>query len=276
MSNMKIIIDNAANRAHVTASPVAPGMAIAAALNDTKSNVCRATGTELEIVMTWDQPEKIGGVHLPWCNGSPSTEMQVLGYADQDGTSQNLDTGARLACPARERTLHWPWTPISAASAYAYGGGAHAGTWFDNVTVRRLVIRIKDPGSRQGYFEVSRIYVGEAFTPDKNPSYDPGLTPTTTSTQFRTDASDLRVVRGTKGKQLEVEMGSMTERDRAYFWDMLVTNGLDVPAIVDLYPGDASVERARDHRLYGVLVQLSTMRRPSFSKHMTTLSWESM
>jgi hypothetical protein len=274
--NLKMLINNAADRASLSASPVAPGMSAAAMLNDTKSHVCRATGTEIEIVLTWDQTERIGGVHHPWCNGSPLTTIQVLGYADEAGATQLLDTGERLACPARERVLRAPWTPVSAASAYAYGGGAHAFTWFDNVDVKRLVIRLKDPGNRQGYLEVSRVYVGEQFSPDKNMSYGLGLTPTSTSTPFRTDAGDRRVVRGTKGSKLEIELGHMTERDRSYFWDMLVANGLDEPAIIDLYPGDPSAERARDHRMYGVLVQLPAMRRPNFPSHMTSLEWESM
>jgi len=276
MLNLKAMFDNAAARATVTASPVAPGMSIAAALNDTKSNVCRAVGTEIEIVLTWDQLERIGGAHAPWCNGSSSTTIQVLGYTDKAGATQVLDTGVQRACPARERVLRAPWTAATAASAYAYGGGAHAVAWFDNVDVRRLVIRLKDPASRQGYMEVSRIFVGAAFTPDMNASYNPGLTPTSASTPFRTDAGDRRVVIGPKGKKLELEMGSMTERDRAYFWDMLVANGLDVPAVIDLYPGDASAERARDHLIYGALVQLPGMRRPNFAQHMTTLEWESM
>lgn len=276
MSNLIAMIDNAARRATVSASPVAPGMSIAAALNDTKSNVCRATGTEIEIVLTWDQLERIGGAHTPWCNGSPLTTIQVLGYSDKAGTTQVLDTGVQPACPAVERRLRAPWTPASAASAYAYGGGAHAAAWFNNVNVRRLVVRLKDPGNRQGYFEVSRIFVGEAFTPDKNASYDVGLTATSASTQYRTDASDLRVVRGTKGKDLDVAMNSMTERDRAYFWDMLVANGLDEPAIIDLYPSGTSAERRRDHLIYGVLVELPAMRRPNFAQHMTTLTWRSM
>jgi hypothetical protein len=276
MKNLAMIIDNAVARATLSASPIAPGMSEAAMLNDTKSHVCRAVGTEMEIVLTWDTAERIGGAHFPWCNGSPLTTIQVLGYADKDGAAKVLDTGVQVACPARERTLRAPWTPVSAASAYAYGGGAHAFAWFDNTSVKRLVIRIKDPGSRQGYLEVSRVFVGEAFTPDENASYDPGLTPVSTSTQFRTDAGDRRVVRGTKSSKLEIELGHMTERDRSFFWDMLVANGLEVPVIIDLYPGDASAERARDHRMYGVLVQLPAMRRPNFAQHMTTLEWESM
>ncbi|MBD8531498.1 MULTISPECIES: hypothetical protein [unclassified Massilia] len=275
MSNLKIIIDNAASRAVLSAAPVAPGMSPAVILNDTKSHVCRATGKEIEIVMSWDVPERVGGAHF-LCNGSPSTTIEVLGYSDAAGTTKVLDTGVRQACPARSRVLRAPWTAVSGASAYSWGGGANAFTWFDNVSVKRLVVRLKDPGSLQGYLELSHAFVGESFTPDQNASYNPGLTPVDRGEPFYTDAGDRRFVPGTKGSKLSVDLEGMTERDRSAIWDMLVANGLGVPIIISLYPGDASRERERDHQMYGALVQTAAMRRPNFARHATTLEWESM
>jgi len=275
MPTLKMMVDNAVARSVLSASPVAAGMSAAAMKNDTKSNVCRATGTDIEIVMTWDVAERIGGVQF-LCNGSPSTTIEVLGYSDKAGVTKVLDTGGRPACPARARVLRAPWTPATSPSAYAWGGGARAFTWFDNISVKRLVVRLKDPGSRQGYMEVSHAFVGETFTPDENASYDPGLTPVDRGEEFRTDAGDRRFVPGTKGAKLAFSLDSMTERDRSFIWDMLVANGLGVPIIVSLYPGDSSPERERDHQMYGALVQTPAMRRPNFARHATTLEWESM
>lgn len=276
MPNLIIMNKNVASLASLSAAPIAPGMSAAAMLNDTKSHVCRAVGTAIEIVLTWDVAERIGGVHFPWCNGSPSTTIEVLGYSDKAGASKVLDTGVRLACPARSRELLPPWTPVSGASAYAWGGGAHAFAWFDNTSVKRLVIRLKDPGSLQGYLELSRVFVGESFTPDENASYDPTRTPVSTGTSFYTDAGDRRSVKGTKRWKLSIDLDTMTERDRSFICDMQVANDVDGPSIIDLYPGDPSAERSRDHRMYGALVQTAAMRRPNFKDHGTSLEWESM
>jgi len=276
MPNLIIMNKNVASRAAMSAAPLVPGMSADAMLNDTKSHVCRAVGTEIEIIMTFAVAERIGGVHFPSCNGSPSTTIEVLGYSDEEGASKVLETGARLACPARPRELLPPWTPVTAASAYAWGGGAHAFTYFNNTSVRRLVIRVRDSGSLQGYLELSRVFVGETFSPDENASYDPARTPVSTTTPFYTDAGDRRSVKGTKRWKLSIDLGSMTERDRSFICDMQVANDTDGPSIIDLYPGDPSPERSRDHRIYGGLVQTSAMRRPNFARHATTLEWESM
>lgn len=276
MPNLIIVNKNVASRASLSAAPVASGMSANAMLNDTKSHVCRAVGTDIEIVMTWDVAERIGGVHFPWCNGSPSTTIEVVGYSDNAGATKVLDTGVQRACPARPRELLLPWTPVSAASAYAWGGGAHAFVWFNNASVRRLVIRLKDPDNLQGYLELSRVFVGEAFTPDENASYDPARTPVSTGTPFYTDAGDRRSVKGTKRWKLSIALDTMTERDRSFICDMQVANDTDGPSIIDLYPGDPSAERSRARRMYGALVQTAAMRRPNFARHATTLEWESM
>ncbi len=275
MSKAIIIIDNAARRAVVAASPVAPGMSIEATLNNTKSNVCRSVGTAMEIVLSWPNPELIGGVHLLG-NLTPTATIEVFGHSDAAGTNQNLYVAPAPACPAPARKLSYPWTPATAAVAYAYGGGSHGFRWFANTAVRRLRIKILDPESLQGYIEISRQFVGESWSPDENASYNPGLIPVSNSTPFRSHAGDRRSVKGTKHYLLSIELAHMTERDRSFIWDMQVANGLDEPIIVSLYPGDPSAERERDHQMLGVLVQTSAMRRPNFAQHATSLEWESM
>jgi hypothetical protein len=275
MDKVKLIIDNAARRAVMTATPVAPGMAIAATLNSTMSNVCRATGTALDITMTWPSTERIGGVHLIG-NLTPTATIEVLGYSDAAGTTLVRQVGPILACPAPARKLRFPWTAATAAVAYAYGGGSHGFAWFDNTNVRRLIVKIRDTASLQGYIEISRQFVGESFSPDENAAYNPGLTPVHLGSQYRTHAGDRRSIKGTKHFKLAIELEHMTESDRNYIWNMMVANGLDEPMIVSLYPGDASPSRERDHMMLGALVQTSAMRRPNFAQHATSLEWESM
>lgn len=276
MENPKLIIANAAAwAAALSVTQIAPGMSAAAMLNNTKSHVCRAVGTTMDIVLTWAAPVQIGGVHL-LCNASPLASISLVGHSDVAGTIKVLDTGTKLACPAPARELGHPWTPVTAAGAYAYGGGALAFAWCPNTLVRRLTIKLSDPGSQQGYLEVSSIFTGGAFTLDNGVSFDPGLTPLDSSEPFRTDAGDHRWVNGTKRTGLAMALDYMTERDRRFMWGMLVANGLNKPAVISLYPGDSSPERERDHQMIGVLVKTSAMRRPNFIDHATALEWESI
>lgn len=277
MSNiLKLISDNAANRAVVSASPVAAGLAAASMLTDTTSQVCRATGTSLAIVLTWASAEIIGGVHLPWCNLSPSATMRVKGFSDAAGTSQVFDSGSVLACPWPAVKLLGGWTPATSASAYAYGGGTHARSWFTNVAVKRLEVSLVDVANLQGYIEVSRIFAGETWSPSRTADYNPSLTPGGTGTSFRDGAGGRRSTRGPKFRKLAVALSHMRESDRVTMWKVLSANGVEIPFLFSLYPDDVYPERERDYQLYGCRASDSAISRPNFADHATQLEMETM
>lgn len=273
---LKIISDNAANRATISAAPIASGMSAAAMQNDTCANVCRAPGTSMTITLVWPVLERIGGVHLPWSNLSPGATMRVRGYSDAAGTAQVFDTGAILACPWPVIKLLGSWTAATAASAYAYGGGAHARSWFANEMVKRIDVDLVDVGNLQGYLEVARIFAGDAWSPSQNADYNPGLTPGGTGEAFRDGAGGRRTRRGTKSRKMSVALSHMNEADRAAMWGVLAANGIEIPFIFSLYPNDTYPARERDHQMYCGLVATAAMRRPNFAEHATALELETV
>jgi hypothetical protein len=77
MPNLRIIYDNAADRAALTASTTAGTLGVANLQNNRKGRPWRATGTMARLGATWGAPERIGGVFLPFCNLSPTATMRV-------------------------------------------------------------------------------------------------------------------------------------------------------------------------------------------------------
>ena len=77
MTNLRIIYDNAADRAALTASTTAGTLGVANLQNNRKGRPWRATGTTARLGATWAVPERIGGVFLPFCNLSPTASMRV-------------------------------------------------------------------------------------------------------------------------------------------------------------------------------------------------------
>ena len=77
MANLRIIYDNAADRATLTASTTAGTLGVANLQNNRKGRPWRATGTTARLGATWAAPERIGGVFLPFCNLSPTATMRV-------------------------------------------------------------------------------------------------------------------------------------------------------------------------------------------------------
>ncbi len=277
MQNPKFISDNAADRAAITVTPIVPGMSAAAIQDDIYAHVCRSTGTQMTIVLTWPSPEMVGGVHEAWSNLSPSAMKQVIGFADAAGANKVLDTGLQLACPWPAKKLRGKrWTPALAASAYAFGGGSHGRAWFTNTLVRRLEIRLSDPANLQGYIEVARMYAGECWSPAVGADYNPSLTPGGTSTAFRDGSGARRSTRGTKFNSMSLALSNFEETDRAAFWEMAAGNSIDGPLIAALYPNHPQSTLERDHQMYCAFASPSGVRRPNLRYHAATLDLESI
>ncbi len=278
MNILAILSDNATRRATITVTPMAAGMLASALQNDKVSNVCRAPGAVMKIVVLFDKPETVGAVHLPHCNLSPTATIRTVSFSDTVGAAgaQLQDTGIRLARPWADIAPKGNWSAAQWASAYRHGGGAHARTWLTNHIARRLEISISDSDNLQGYIEVADIFAGSMWVPSRSPDYNPSLTPGNTGEIFRDGSGGRRSIPGTKFTRLAVSLSHMSETDRAEFWGIQLGNGTDVPVIVSLYPNDALGTRERDHQMYGGLVQTSAMRRPNFAEHATDVEWESM
>lgn len=275
MPNLRIIFDNAADRATITASSTAPGLSVASLLTDTKSDAHRSVGTSVSYTLALPYAEIIGGVHMPWTNCSPTASIRVRGYSDAGGTTQVFDTGTIFACPAPSIKLRG-WPALTAASAYAYGGGAHCRAWLANSLVRRLVIDIVDTANLQGYIECGRIVAGEWWEPEYNADYGASVARGSSSKQFRTDAGDLITDIGTKHGKQSISLSSMAAPDRATLMGIQRGNDLDAPVIFSLYPNDTDAALERDHQGYYKFVSTPAMSTPGYERYATSIELETV
>lgn len=105
MPNLRIVADNAAERATLTASTTSGALAVTNLQTDDKSAVWRATGTTASIRGVLPAPEIASCAHLPYFNGSPTATMRVrltsettatnlLQYSEQFDNAAWVKTGA--------------------------------------------------------------------------------------------------------------------------------------------------------------------------------------
>lgn len=271
MPNLRIVSDNAVGRAtSLVASTTAGGLVAANLTRDAKSSVHRATGTSVTYTVTWTAAEPIGCVALPFCNLSPTATMRVRAYAS-NGTTVLYDSGAGLACPAPAlRPLGF--TAAQAASAYAYGGGACARRWFNQVSAFKLVIDIVDTANLQGYIEAACLVVGPVWSPKYNASA------TSVSVIDRTEitrsaAGDQLADPGTISRKVPVDLRAMPEVDRARFLD-LVRNSRAYPVLLSVFPEDSDLALERDFTIYGRRTKDSDIAYQFLGAYATTLEIE--
>lgn len=255
MPNLRIVSDNALDRAATLVASTTSGLLAASnLLNDRKSMVWRATVmTATTLTATWANGETLSCAALAHCNLSPTSTIRVQCY---DATSAGvllLDTNTlqpnALACPAPARVPHG-YTAAQAASAYANGGGAYARIWFAPTSgVKRMVVTITDSGNLQGYIEAARLIAGQYWSPTINASAAP-MTPVDTTAIYYNDAGEQLAEAGTIRRKVSIDLNTMPEPDRAVAANMLM-NSRAHPIFLSIYPESAFPALERDHMVYG-------------------------
>ena len=81
-SQIRILNNNAADRATLSASTTAGSLVVANLKTDYKSDVYRSTGTTATITATWTSNETIGVVVLPFCNLTATATIRVKLYTN--------------------------------------------------------------------------------------------------------------------------------------------------------------------------------------------------
>ncbi|MDX8121568.1 hypothetical protein SKZ59_07295 [Janthinobacterium sp. GMG2] len=282
MPNLRIIHDNAADRAALTASSQADALGPANLQIDRKSAVLRATGTAQTITATWPMQEAIACVALINTNMTSSARVRVRAYARIGDAVPALDTGDVLPCPPvplghftwGAQPLGWNAYKWGGANTWARGGGADGVVWFPAVRAAQLVIDISSPYSDSGYLEISRLVAGNYWSPEYNAEYGAQLLLQDTSENYRTSAGDLRAAQGVASDKISINLAHLTPADRAQLMRILRDNGTRRSMLLSLFPEHADVLLEQDHMIYGRVSNLDAVATPYYDTYAAPLQIE--
>ncbi|WP_338761979.1 hypothetical protein [Massilia sp. METH4] len=278
MSNLRIVYDNAAPRATLTASSTAGALVVGNLQDENKSTLWRATGTTARLTAKWATPEPVRCIALPVCNLSPTATMRVRLSTNPATTdpwaAPTSDSGVVTCCPAPARRVRG-FTAAQAATAYAHGGGACAVVWLPAVVnAASLTVEIADAANAAGAIEAAALVIGDYWSPDENAGYDVAMTPVDTGRHERTAAGGLLTEAGTRYRTLSFSLEHMTPADRAAMLDIAAGNGVTHAMLVSLLPGIEDAAAERDHTLFGRLSKTTAQRIVRYRTYATTLELE--
>lgn len=248
MSNLRILHDNAVDRAATLTASSTAGSLIAANLQtDRKGAVHRSAATSVTYTLTWPAAETLAAVVLPACNLTPEAAMRVQAWDAEAGGTQLLDTGPQLACPGLARY------GSTTAVDFQRGLAAKSMAWFAPVEgVRRLQIDIADPHNPAGSIDCARLLAGAVWSPEFGAGYGAQYQCADGSTISRAESGDLIIDRGPTTETLSFSLESMTPADRAE-WDRiarLIGSHRRIWVTLDAGATDAGLLQAAS--LYGI------------------------
>lgn len=282
MPNLRIVYNNAADRATVVASTTAGSLVAGNLQSNLKSEIWRSTATTATLTLTWATTETVACVALPFCNLTSSATIRVQCYTNTGDVTAVRDTGAVQACPASASYGNDYGVTGSANSfirggvnTFAFGGGAYADVWFTATPVKKIVITLTDASNPDGYIEAAKLVVGTYWTPERNVEYDsPKVSFQDDSKHERTDAGDLMTDRGVMYRKLSFDLSVMSNADRDAVWRILRSNGMYKPLFVSISPDSTDVVDEQIYMIYGKLSSMSAMQYKFLGMYATSFQIE--
>lgn len=252
MPNLRLIHDNAADRATSIAASTTSGALVAAYMQtDLKGQAHRSTGTSVTYTLTWTGGVTIGAVALPATNLTSAATIRVRLFSDTACTALLQDSGAITACPGLA-AAPWTWTATYNANAFAYGYLSKAVAWFESqqTGVKGLKIDLADATNPAGYIDCARLIAGPWWAPKWGAEYGCTTLVVDNSTNARTDAGDLPSDRAPMHEELTLHLPALSEAERSQMMQILRSNGVWKPVFVSLMPR-AGTAVEQDHMVYG-------------------------
>ena len=253
MPNLRIIYNNAADRATTLTASTTSGTLVAANMqSDIKGKVHRSTGLSVTYTLTWTNAETVGGIVLPCTNLSSAATIRVRLYSDTAGTTLISGGDSGTISAGGSLPILWDQTQPINANTFAYGGYTKAAVWFATqyTTVRRCVIDLVDTAANTaGYIDCSRLVIGQYWEPIFNAENGINAELVDTSQVTRSEAGDLIADRNIIHERLSFNFALLPESDRITLTRIIKMAGTAKNILVCLFPTDANTQQ--DFMIYG-------------------------
>jgi hypothetical protein len=273
-SQIRILNNNAADRATLSASTTSSSLVVDNLKTDYKAAVYRSTGTTTTITATWASNETIGVVVVPFCNLTATATMRVRLFTNTGDASPAYDSGNVLA-GASVPTDAWEWgsTPLG-VNAYSYVGAAYGRCYTTPTVCRKMEVIITDTSNASGYVEAARLVCGNYYNPENDADIGVSIEFPENSVSTRNDASDLITDIGTRTKKLSFNLNNMTVTDRNKILALLKSNGTSRPMFISLMANDGDITNEQHYQIYGKLAQNTAVSIAYWQGYMSAISIE--
>lgn len=249
MSALRLIYDNAADRATIAASSTAGALGVQYLKTDRKGEVHRSVGPAVDFTLTWPSMETIGGVGLPAANLTNTSEVRALAY---EGDALLADTGWQWAAPGLDMEA-WDWEGELNGNAFPDGFHAKSALWFPvQLAADKLVIQLRDPDNPAGYIDCARIVAGGYWQPTYGAAQGAQTAVIDTTSASRSDAGDLVTNRGTKNDTMTLDLSVLLPPDRARMQKLMRSNGASRPVFISAVPTNGDPTLVQDWTIYGL------------------------
>ena len=246
--NLQLLYKNDFDDATAAATSSASGFPLTNAGANSKASVWRSTSLSSQTISgDWAGTAKtINCVALAFTNLIEGSTVRVKLYQEIADVSPYYDSGVR--------TVWFAYDPPDGFTtigliAFPFGGGVHFPIFFNAATIKKFEIIITSSGNPDGYIEVGRILIGNAWSPEHNAEYGATIGHVDESEINRT-AGGQYVDRRGMHKTISFDLRYLSDADRSELSSIVRRNGKRSPVFLSMYP-DETDEIFQNGNLFG-------------------------
>lgn len=298
-NNLRAIYKNLVDLSSTTltaSSTASASTTVANLKSDAKSVVWRSatsttTLTKANLVVNFGSSASVvGGVILAFTNLSSQVTVRVRGYTGSAPTLGGtvdvpvisatgvlvFDTG-HVAGLQPQGLGEWNWG-LSVLGPTAYPDKSYVRVWVPQLMqlpCTSIVIEIIDPYNVNKYVEVSRVIVGQYWSPQYNTSYGLGTKVNDLTTSERAESGDLITINGAIYNSMTFDLKYLSKKDRVDFNTLVKSIGTKKPVFISLFPDNTSdTGKEQMYQMYGKLSQLFGIEHPIFDMYSSQVELE--
>ena len=241
MSNLRMITDNLADSATLTASPaMAATLDVNNLKNDQRVEVARTTSTDDQaILLDLPSPDFFSAACLYGHNlsGAAQWRWRLYSSANQEG-SLVFDSGLVRAVPIFTLGDYGPrWGVLPLGYSIFDGWDARFSTiWHPRVIAQSARLDIQDSGNSAGYLQARRLLAGDYVSYRYNCDANPTLTWVDTDEVRRTAGGSLDTKQGIQYRQLELTYSFLQHSERGDFLETMRRIRKSQSILMSLFP----------------------------------------
>jgi len=267
MANIRIIYDNVANSATITASTTAAGFSVDNLKTDQKSSVHRSSGANVTYTLTWTNAVTIQAVALPATNLISSDQIRVRLYTEVADAVAVADTGTVSACAGKSQLLADGITSFNYTSFFR-GTASKTSLWFSEpYSIKRMLITITSASA----VDCAKIVCGKYWESTRQVSNGISLGIEDASNIVYTRTGDMYTDIKYIKDSMNFELSMINDTDRVSLLNLLRKYGKSNPVYICVFPDNNNPEITQNYSIYGTL-DPSSINYMIFNNYNTSLS----
>lgn len=244
MKNIRIIHNNIADTATFTALYTNPYYPVSNMKKDIKSKVWKSTNTT-DTLTTFNLSGNYNCVILAFTNVSAGAAL-----------------GINIISPGQSDINY-----LTGQNKYSLGNTTYARVYFPLTNNPILSIQVQSEYA----VEISRLIIGEYWSPKFNIGVDYTIGVTETATSARTVAGNLLVDYGTRNKSININFPYLLDTELDKFYLIQKSNkGM----FVSLFPESADENKEQIHQVYGKRGNITSISHPMHTQFASSLNIE--